>query len=81
MTFEVDYSQASATRQNVKITTDSDSLATMSDFVFPHPDGLATYRVYEKVGHRAKSGDVQVLSGEAVDIAVSISFPKMLIAP
>ena len=47
----------------------------MSDFVFPHPDGLATYRVYEKVGRSDSSGDFQVLNGEAIDIAVSIDTP------
>ena len=47
-------------------------MATMSDFVFPHPDGLATYRVYEKVAQFHATGEVEVLNGEAIDIAVCV---------
>ena len=48
-------------------------MATMSDFVFPHPDGLATYRVYEDVKKSAVAGEIEVAHGEAIDIAVSPS--------
>ena len=46
-------------------------MATMSDFVFPHPDGLATYRVYEDI-KKTEMSDIEVMHGEAIDIAVSI---------
>jgi hypothetical protein len=65
----VDYSDASATRQRVEVKTES-SMASMTHFVFPHPDGLATYRVYEKVASDV-SGDVEEFHGEAFDIQVS----------
>jgi hypothetical protein len=39
----------------------------MNDFVVEHPDGLATYRVYEKVPNVSKS--VEVTKGEAIDLA------------
>ena len=41
--------------------------ATMHDFVVEHPDGLATYRVYEKAPTLSKS--VEVTKGEAIDLA------------
>ena len=69
--FSVEYSSASATRQRVEVKAGS-TMATMSDFVFPHPDGLATYRVYEDVPKSSVSGDYEVLHGEAIDIAVSV---------
>lgn len=39
----------------------------MNDFVVEHPDGLATYRVYEKVPSYSES--VEVTKGEAIDLA------------
>ena len=55
-------------------------MATMSDFVFPHPDGLATYRIYEdiKKGSETVASDVEVMHGEAIDIAVSALSPTLL---
>lgn len=71
LTFSVAYSTASATRQKLEVRAGS-TMATMSDFVFPHPDGLATYRVYEGVQKERvteSSGDIEVMHGEAIDIA------------
>lgn len=68
LTFTVGYTDASSTRQRLEVTAGS-SMATMSDFVFPHPDGLATYRVYEDVPQETSSGEVAVMNGEAIDIA------------
>lgn len=72
LTFTVEYSDASATRQSVQVKSES-NMATMSDVFFPHPDGLATYRVYEETPKSATSGDnkMEVMHGEAIDIAVS----------
>jgi hypothetical protein len=56
----------SATRQSIKLDA-STRLATMNDFVIEHPDGLATYRVYEKA---PSIGDnIEVTKGEAIDLA------------
>jgi hypothetical protein len=74
LTFKVEYSSASSTRQSVEVKSGS-TMATMSDFVFPHPDGLATYRVYEDMPKRGISGDIEVMHGEAIDIAVSSLLP------
>ena len=54
------------TRQYIKLDA-STRLATMNDFVIEHPDGLATYRVYEKVP--SVGDDVEVTKGEAIDLA------------
>lgn len=73
MTFDVCYSSASTTRQRLEVKTAA-CMATMSDFVFPHPDGLATYRVYEDIKKDIESHDVADMHGEAIDIAVSLLF-------
>lgn len=39
----------------------------MRDFVIEHPDGLASYRVYEKAP--SPSGNMEVVSGESIDVA------------
>ena len=70
LTFDVCYSSASTTRQRLEVKTAA-CMATMSDFVFPHPDGLATYRVYEDIKKDSDSNDVADMHGEAIDIAVS----------
>jgi len=54
------------TRQSIKLDA-STRLATMNDFVIEHPDGLATYRVYEKAPNI--SDHVEVTKGEAIDLA------------
>lgn len=66
----VGYSSASTTRQRVEVKTDT-NMATMSDFVFPHPDGLANYRIYKNVKKGNFKSDMEVMHGEAIDMAVS----------
>lgn len=39
----------------------------MTDFVIPHPDGLATYRVYDKQLDEV-SGKWEVHRGESIDV-------------
>jgi len=39
----------------------------MTDFVIPHPDGLSTYRVYDK-GVDEVTGKLAVVSGECLDV-------------
>jgi hypothetical protein len=39
----------------------------MKDFIIEHPDGLATYRLYERAP--SASGDLEVTSGESIDVA------------
>lgn len=63
--FDVGYTH-SATRQSIKLDAAS-RFATMNDFVVEHPDGLATYRVYEKLPNI--SNNVEVTKGEAIDLA------------
>lgn len=63
--FDVSYTH-SATRQSIKLDASS-RFATMNDFVIEHPDGLSTYRVYEKAPNLSEH--VQVTTGEAIDLA------------
>jgi len=63
--FDVSYTH-SATRQSIKLDAAS-RFATMNDFVIEHPDGLATYRVYEKAPNLSEH--IQVTTGEAIDLA------------
>jgi hypothetical protein len=62
----VDYSMNSATRQVLTVKA-SNKYATMTDFVIPHPDGLATYRVYDKE-RNDKTGQLEVTQGECLDV-------------
>jgi hypothetical protein len=55
-----------ATRQSIEVKADS-RYAAMTDFVIEHPCGLASYRIYEK--ERLSNGKLQVVSGEAFDLA------------
>jgi len=76
LTFDVSYSTASTTRQQLEVKT-ANCMATMSDFVFPQPDGLATYRRYDYMDEEAKKlargvcggCQMEVMRGEAIDIA------------
>jgi hypothetical protein len=45
---KVGYFEAQKTRQVLTVHSDSNKSAEMTDFVLPHPDGLANYRVYDK---------------------------------
>lgn len=46
---QVEFSRG-ATRQVLTVQSNTDTFATMTDFVIPHPDGLTNYRVYHKRG-------------------------------
>lgn len=45
---QVGYLEAQKTRQVLIVHSDANKSAEMTDFVLPHPDGLANYRVYDK---------------------------------
>ena len=45
---QVGYLEAQRTRQVLTVHSDSNKSAEMTDFVLPHPDGLANYRLYNK---------------------------------
>lgn len=62
--FEVAYSGI-PTRQILEVQAQQ-RYATMTDFVVPHPDGLATYRIYDKAPN--ESGKLEVVRGEAIDV-------------
>lgn len=64
--FEVGFTSLTLTRQILEVQS-HDRYATMTDFVIPHPDGLANYRVYEKA-HNPKTGKLEVVGGEALDV-------------
>lgn len=64
-TFHVAYSSA-PTRQVIEVRAKK-NYATMTDFVIPHPDGLATYRTYQKATCPL-TGKLEVEHGEAVDV-------------
>jgi hypothetical protein len=68
LTFTVDYSNTT-TRQLLEVHSE-ERYATMTDFVVPHPDGLATYRIY---GHKREEdlryATLDVVRGECVDVA------------
>ena len=55
-----------ATRHSIEVRAES-RYAAMTDFVIQHPDGLASYRVYEK--QPSSDGKLHVVSGEAIDVA------------
>lgn len=56
----------SPTRQSIKVEA-ATRFATMNDFVIAHPDGLATYRVYEQAPNLGEH--IEVTNGEAIDLA------------
>jgi hypothetical protein len=62
--FDVGYTNF-ATRQSIDILAEN-RFAQMKDFIIQHPDGLATYRVYDRVP--SASGTMEVLNGEAIDV-------------
>ena len=55
-----------ATRQVLTVQA-RDRYANMTDFVIPHPDGLATYRIYDKEVNPV-TGKLEVVKGEALDV-------------
>jgi hypothetical protein len=61
------YSEA-ATRQVLTVRSGTNKFATMTDFLIPHRDGLATYRVYDKELNKL-TGLVDVIQGgECIDV-------------
>lgn len=60
------YSDA-PTRQVLTVKSDMNRFATMTDFVLPHKDGLATYRVYDKV-YNEHSHKYDIIRGECLDV-------------
>jgi hypothetical protein len=65
VTFEVGYSSI-PTRQVLEVHAPA-RYATMTDFVLPHRDGLATYRVYHK-DVEPVSGKLEVVRAESLDV-------------
>lgn len=66
LNFHVSYDANSPTRQVLEVRS-RDRYATMTDFVIPHPDGLATYRIYDKEMNKM-TGKLEVVRGEALDV-------------
>mmetsp|Transcript_13625 Transcript_13625/g.32930 ORF Transcript_13625/g.32930 Transcript_13625/m.32930 type:complete len:429 (-) Transcript_13625:1081-2367(-) len=62
--FDVGYTNF-ATRQSIDILAEN-RFAQMKDFIIQHPDGLATYRVYDRVP--SSSGSMEIVKGEAIDV-------------
>ncbi|KAG7364384.1 oxidoreductase family, NAD-binding Rossmann fold domain containing protein [Nitzschia inconspicua] len=65
----------SATRQSIELKATS-RYATMNDFVIEHPDGLATYRVYDRIA--AADGKFNVTSGDSIDVAMGMGQERVL---
>ena len=65
LTFQVAYSSI-PTRQVLEVHA-PERYATMTDFVVPHRDGLATYRVYDK-DVEPLSGHLEVVRAESIDV-------------
>lgn len=64
-TFHVAYS-AAPTRQVIEVRA-HENYAIMRDFVIPHPDGLSTYRIYQKAMDKV-TGKLEVVRGQMVDV-------------
>lgn len=62
--FDVGYTNF-ATRQSIDILAEH-RFAQMKDFIIQHPDGLATYRVYDRAP--SSSGNMEIVKGEAIDV-------------
>lgn len=65
----------SATRQSIELKATT-RYATMNDFVIEHPDGLATYRVYDRVA--ASDGNIHVSSGDSIDVAMGMGQERVM---
>jgi len=65
LTFHVAYTLA-PTRQVLDVRA-HDRYASINDFVIPHPDGLSTYRIYDKE-YNPVTGQLEVVRGEAIDV-------------
>ena len=64
-----------ATRQSIELKATT-RYATMNDFVIEHPDGLATYRVYDRVA--APDGNIHVSSGDSIDVAMGMGQERVM---
>jgi hypothetical protein len=64
---QVVYSDA-PTRQVLTVRSETNKFATMTDFVLPHPDGLATYRVYDKEENKLTGKMDVIQAGECIDV-------------
>jgi len=65
----------SATRQSIELKATA-RYATMNDFVIEHPDGLATYRVYDRIA--SDDGKNNVTSGDSIDVAMGMGQERVL---
>ena len=74
MNFYVAYIH-SATRQSIELKATS-RYATMNDFVIEHADGLATYRVYDRIA--VEDGNFNVTSGDSIDAQMGIGQERSL---
>jgi len=74
LNFYVAYIQ-SATRQAIELKATS-RYATMNDFVIEHPDGLATYRVYDRKAH--KDGRIHALECDSIDVGMGMGQERVL---
>jgi len=74
LNFYVAYIQ-SATRQAIELKATS-RYATMNDFVIEHPDGLATYRVYDRTAH--KDGNIHWLASDSIDVGMGMGQERVL---
>jgi len=74
LNFYVAYIQ-SATRQAIELKATS-RYATMNDFVIEHPDGLATYRVYDRKAH--KDGNLHALDCDSIDAGMGMGQERVL---
>jgi len=74
LNFYVAYIQ-SATRQAIKLKATS-RYATMNDFAIEHPDGLATYRVYDRKAH--KDGNIHALDCDSIDVGMGMGQERVL---
>jgi len=66
LAFSVGYCNT-PTRQVLTVKSAANKYATMTDYVIPHPDGLATYRVYDKELDET-TGKWEVVQGECLDV-------------
>lgn len=68
--FNVMYNTTTAPTRQVLEVHSQERYATMTDFVVPHPDGLATYRIYDyKRAENLRYATLDVVRGECVDVA------------
>lgn len=68
----------SATRQAIELKATS-RYATMNDFVIEHPDGLATYRVYDREARCSKGdGKINAFHSDSIDVAMGMGQERVM---